>query len=183
MAIPIIAWGVGLALLMMGGDAPPKKKQDEGGGTGGGPNSAPPEAAPFITRIQRCLLAMGLTGDGELKINGRLDISTQLALQEYWKRSGGFTPLSYAQLAVRLEAELAGKPAPSLNPTPTAEVLARIQAALAKLGFNNATDYYLAKGEFPPDNTPTGWALMLGQLESAAGITKSPANNIKSSFR
>ncbi len=169
MAIPL-AWGVGaLILFMMKGGSKPKPKTD----SGAGPNAAPASAAPDVMRIQRALLAMGFRGDGALVVNGREDISTQLALQAYWKtESGGYVPLSYAQLADRLEAELAGKAAPNLNYAgPSADILARVQSALAQLGFNNLDEYFTAKGEFPTDNTATGWAALVARLESEARIT------------
>lgn len=172
MAVPLVAWGVGaLILWMMKSDAPVTPKKPPNGGGGSGTNAALAAAAPFVARIQKSLLAMGFAGDGELQVNGREDISTQLAIAEYWKASGGFVPLSYQQLAERLEAELAGKPAPSLTYVPPAALLARVQKALAKLGFNNLDEYFVAKGEFPSDNSATGWTGLVARLEAEAGIT------------
>jgi hypothetical protein len=170
MAVPLIAWGVGaLILWAMKSKAPVTPKTPPG--SNDGTNAAPAAAAPFVSRIQKCLLAFGFTGDGALTVNGREDISTQLALQSYWAARGGYVPLSYQQLAERMESELAGKAAPSLAYTPTAAILARIKTALAKLGFTNIADWYLSKGMFPPDaGTASDWELMAKQVETAVAL-------------
>ncbi len=176
MAFPAIAWGVGaLILWAMKSDAPPKQQQTPNDG-GSGTNAAPPAEAPNVRRIQTALLALGFRGDGALQVNGKEDISTQLAIQAYWKATpGGFIPLTYAQLAARLEAELAGQPPPSTRYAPPPELVARIQKALATLGFKYSDDYFLSKGEFPPDSlNADSWNALATRLEHDAGLIVAP---------
>lgn len=123
MAIPLVAYGIGLWLLMMGQKKPTTKPPPDGtfpadapipgpsGGKQGFSIPKPLDPAVVMSRIQRGFLALGIMGYSAVPVtvNGVFDAATKDALVAYWVHIGGFVPLTYVQLMTRIESEVAAK--------------------------------------------------------------------------
>lgn len=117
MAIPLVAWGVGLALLMMGSKSSAPKKPD----ANPAPDTVPPPKPAILSlgknwvlRIQNGLIALGIKDCfGEaISATNAMDYATTCAIGNYVAPRGltrptGSSPSDFAALVALIESEVA----------------------------------------------------------------------------